>query len=193
MAQRSLTNNQKSNDITITKCNFKNNMERLSLAYRYINKIPNKLINFLGDSTKTLDLSHNNLTNLSFLSSFPQLHTLILDRNPNLNCDTLPVMKNLTILWLNNCNIINTTEWIYNIQLKCPNLKQLSMMCNPVGYTVLNGVTDSEEQQYRREILSVLPTLEYFDGVAYTKKDRNMKNFKKRTSLMNFTNILNSR
>lgn len=73
---------------------------RISLAYENLCTIPRRLADKFAAQTKFLDLSHNNFQNLKFLSFFEDLHTLILDRNSNLDVNTFPYLPNLKILWL---------------------------------------------------------------------------------------------
>lgn len=73
---------------------------RISLAYENLCTIPRRLADKFASQTKFLDLSHNNFQNLKFLSFFEDLHTLILDRNSNLDVNTFPYLPNLKILWL---------------------------------------------------------------------------------------------
>lgn len=73
---------------------------RISLAYENLRTIPRRIAEKFAMQTKFLDLSYNNFQNLSFLSFFEDLHTLILDRNTKLDSNTLPFLQNLKILWL---------------------------------------------------------------------------------------------
>lgn len=72
---------------------------RISLAYENLCTIPRRLADKFAAQTKFLDLSYNNFQNLKFLSFFEDLHTLILDRNSNLDVNTFPYLPNLKILW----------------------------------------------------------------------------------------------
>lgn len=72
---------------------------RISLAYENLRTIPKRIAEKFAAHTKCLDLSYNNFQNLSFLSFFEELHTLILDRNNRLDVNTLPFLPNLRILW----------------------------------------------------------------------------------------------
>ncbi|XP_055905672.1 leucine-rich melanocyte differentiation-associated protein-like [Eupeodes corollae] len=150
------------------------NENRLSLAYGNLDRVPYLILKYMAEKIKILDLSHNRFRNLSFLQHFTNLQTLILDKNSYLDCQTLPTMKSLEILWLNNCNLINVTDWLTTLQVQCPSLKQLSMMCNPVGWTVLNGVSEHDEREYLTQILKVLPSLEYFDGIRINDGHRRL-------------------
>ncbi|XP_055849675.1 leucine-rich melanocyte differentiation-associated protein-like [Episyrphus balteatus] len=155
---------------------------RLSLAYGALEEIPCLILKYMADKIKILDLSHNRFRNLSFLQSFSNLQTLILDKNSYLDCQSLPSMKSLEILWLNNCNLINVSDWLTTLQVQCPALKQLSMMCNPVGWTVLNGVSEHDEREYLTQILKILPNLEYFDGIRINDEHRQLAIGRKKLS-----------
>lgn len=72
---------------------------RISLAYENLRTIPRRIAEKFAMQTKFLDLSYNNFQNLSFLTFFEDLHTLILDRNTNLEVNSLPFLPNLKILW----------------------------------------------------------------------------------------------
>ncbi|XP_034486808.1 uncharacterized protein LOC117791222 [Drosophila innubila] len=140
---------------------------RISLAYENLCTIPRRLADKFAAQTKFLDLSHNNFKNLKFLSFFEDLHTLILDRNSNLDVNTLPYLPNLKILWINNCDICNITDWIHRIERRCPSLEQLSCMGNPGIQTVFKNHGPSPPDVYAREyILQVLPNLKYLDGAS---------------------------
>ncbi|KAH8419124.1 hypothetical protein KR222_006223 [Zaprionus bogoriensis] len=140
---------------------------RISLAYENLCTIPRRLADKFAAQTKFLDLSHNNFQNLKFLSFFEDLHTLILDRNSNLDVNTLPYLPNLKILWINNCDICNITDWIHRIERQCPQLEQLSCMGNPGIQKVFKHHGSASPAFYAREyILEVLPQLKYLDGVA---------------------------
>ncbi|KAM7364031.1 misexpression suppressor of KSR 4 isoform 2-T2 [Cochliomyia hominivorax] len=104
---------------------------RISLAYENLRTIPKRIAEKFAMQTKFLDLSYNNFQNLSFLSFFEDLHTLILDRNTKLDLNTLPFLQNLKILWINNCDIRNVANWIQRIRVQCPSLEYLSIMGNP--------------------------------------------------------------
>lgn len=72
---------------------------RISLAYENLKTIPRRIAEKFAMQTKFLDLSYNNFQNLSFLTFFEDLHTLILDRNTQLDVNSLPFLPNLRILW----------------------------------------------------------------------------------------------
>ncbi|XP_030564013.1 uncharacterized protein LOC115764874 [Drosophila novamexicana] len=150
---------------------------RISLAYENLCTIPRRLADKFAAQTKFLDLSHNNFQNLKFLSFFEELHTLILDRNSNLDVNTFPYLPNLKILWINNCDICNITDWIHRIERQCTSLEQLSCMGNPGIQTVFKNQGSEMPAAHAREyIFQVLPNLMFLDGVsryASNNADRN--------------------
>ncbi|XP_013100364.1 uncharacterized protein LOC106082413 [Stomoxys calcitrans] len=150
---------------------------RISLAYENLRTIPRRIAEKFALQTKFLDLSYNNFQNLSFLTFFEDLHTLILDRNSNLEVNSLPYLPNLKILWINNCDIKNIVDWIQRIHSQCPSLEYLSLMGNP-GVKDFNGCTLHNMYtmdslilptglitDYREYILQMLPNLQYLDGI----------------------------
>ncbi|XP_065371114.1 uncharacterized protein MESK4 [Calliphora vicina] len=153
---------------------------RISLAYENLRTIPRRIAEKFAMQTKFLDLSYNNFQNISFLSFFEDLHTLILDRNTKLDVNTLPFLQNLKILWINNCDIINVVDWIQRIRVQCPSLEYLSIMGNPgtrepFNFCNLNMFNSSNIESiimptsmvadYREYVLQMLPHLQYLDGV----------------------------
>ncbi|XP_037955926.1 uncharacterized protein LOC119685651 [Teleopsis dalmanni] len=151
---------------------------RISLAYENLRTIPRRIAAKFT-VCKCLDLSYNNFENLSFLTFFEDLHTLILDRNYNLNVNTLPFLANLKIFWINNCNIKNLADWIQRIRMQCPNLEHLSVMGNPgtnglfkySALTIDSSLTDpllptTYVSNYQDYVQLVLPNLQYLDGVS---------------------------
>lgn len=145
---------------------------RITLAYENLSHIPKKIADKFADHTRILDLSHNNFKNLSFLSNFKYLHTLVLDRNSNPDDTTLPFLPMLEILWLNNCNIRDIFKWIYKIKAQCPRLKFLSIMGNPGATTMLNGASIAEHNSYRLHIISILTNLIYLDDTIVTDEQK---------------------
>ena len=72
---------------------------RLSLAYEKLTQIPQKIAEKFAKTTKILDISYNNITDLSFLQYFVHLNTLILDKNSLPDEKTFPLLPNLEVLW----------------------------------------------------------------------------------------------
>lgn len=138
---------------------------RISLAYENLRTIPRTIAENYASETYILDLSFNSFKNVSFLSFFKGLNTLILDRNIKLDETTFPYLPNLEILWCNNCNINNIPKWIYKIQIQCPSLRHLSLIGNPGAKTQFTGGTNIEENDFRNFVIEMLPNLIYLDGI----------------------------
>ncbi|XP_034664818.1 uncharacterized protein LOC117899131 isoform X1 [Drosophila subobscura] len=160
-----------SEDVSFTDCILEDN-GRISLAYENLRSIPRRLADKFAAQTKCLDLSHNDFRDLKFLSFFEDLDTLILDRNVNLDLNTLPYLPSLNILWINNCDVSNITDWIHRIERHCPALEQLSCMGNP-GISTVFGSQGAEMAVARDYILQVLPNLKYLDGVPVSQNSGN--------------------
>uniref|UniRef100_A0A2M4AS94 Putative u2-associated snrnp a' protein n=1 Tax=Anopheles triannulatus TaxID=58253 RepID=A0A2M4AS94_9DIPT len=155
------------------------NGERLSLAYERLSQIPRKIAEKFSRTTTILDLSYNEIKDLSFLVHFRQLNTLILDKNSRPDERTLPSLPNLELLWLNNCDIGNLQNWIYRIRECCPSLKYLSLMGNPSATSSFNGNSTLEHNDYRLFVISILPQLRYLDDSEVTMSQRaQAKSFK---------------
>lgn len=148
------------------------NGERLSLAYEKLNQIPRKIAEKFSRTTTFLDLSHNNFKDLSFLSYFRQLNTLILDKNPQPDEKTFPMLPNLELLWLNNCDIDNVQRWVHRIRDCCPSLRYLSLMGNPGATSSFNGNSTLEHNDYRLMVIGALPQLQHLDDAEVTASQR---------------------
>lgn len=151
---------------------FDQSGERLSLAYERLSQIPRKIAEKFSRTTTILDLSYNEIKDLSFLTHFRQLNTLILDKNLRPDERTLPSLPNLELLWLNHCDINNLQNWIYRIRECCPSLKYLSLMGNPGATSSFNGNSSLEHNDYRLFVISVLPQLRHLDDSEVTAAQR---------------------
>lgn len=146
--------------------------ERLSLAYEKLTQIPRKIAEKFSRTTTILDLSYNNLKDLSFLSYFRQLNTLILDHNDLPDEKTFPSLPNLELLWLNHCNIENVQDWVHRIRECCPSLRYLSLLGNPGATSSFNGNSTLEHNDYRMMVLAVLPQLRHLDDAEVNSSQR---------------------
>uniref|UniRef100_A0A336M441 CSON010289 protein n=1 Tax=Culicoides sonorensis TaxID=179676 RepID=A0A336M441_CULSO len=155
----------KYNEKSYSCLNLTADLTRVSLAYKKLNQLPSRVSKYnFYRNTQVLDLSHNQIRNLTSLYRFQKLHSLILDHNKNLEVESMPRLPNLQLLWLNNCDIVNLSVWIKKIKECAPNLKYLSLMENP------GSLCDKAE--YRTCIISFLPALEYLDDTIVTKEER---------------------
>ncbi|XP_019878234.2 uncharacterized protein LOC109606101 isoform X2 [Aethina tumida] len=146
------------------------NLNRLSLAYEGLNRMPKLLIEELAENIEILDISHNEFDNLDFLSEFKQVTTLICDHNKISAKTTLPYMPKLELLWMNHCKISELYPWAKRLQQSCPNLKYLSLMGNSVSPSHLNGGTIYEYLQLF--LISLFPQLKHLDDRTVTADQR---------------------
>ncbi|XP_031620200.1 leucine-rich melanocyte differentiation-associated protein-like [Contarinia nasturtii] len=151
---------------------YKEDDGRISLAYEHLPAIPRKIADKFALRTHTLDLSHNNIKDLMFLSNFKILHTLILDNNISLNEKTLPFLPSVRILWLNKCGIRQLAKWVHRINICTPNIQQLSLMGNPGIRSTFNGGSSLENNDYMMYVIGNLPYLEVLDDARITDDQR---------------------
>ncbi|KAI4458752.1 leucine-rich melanocyte differentiation-associated protein [Holotrichia oblita] len=145
---------------------------RLSLAYERLHVMPKILLQELSPHVKILDISHNEFENLSFLSDFPQLTTLICDHNNITSFAEIPYLPKLELLWMNFCKVRELYPWAINLQQSCPNLKYLSLMGNPAAPSYLNGGNFYDYLQYRYFMISLFPNLLHLDDRIITPDQR---------------------
>ncbi|XP_053687279.1 uncharacterized protein LOC128736813 [Sabethes cyaneus] len=158
-------NNNNSNDMEASG-------QRLSLAYEMMSQVPRKVAEKFSRTTTILDLSYNNFKDLSFLSYFRQLNTLILDHNIQPDEKSFPTLPNLEVLWLNHCDIANVQRWVYRVRDCCPSLRILSLLGNPGATSSFNGNSTLEHNDYRMMVIGVLPQLRHLDDAEVTASQR---------------------
>ncbi|CAG9772537.1 unnamed protein product [Ceutorhynchus assimilis] len=136
---------------------------RLSLAHEKLTYMPKLVCDEFGPSVKILDITNNSIKNLDFLEYFPELTSLIADKNPINSLDTnIPWMPKLELLYLNHCKI-DDLYWIETLKYNCPNLKYLSLMGNPVVPSFMTQGNIYQYLQYRLYVISLIPTLIHLD------------------------------
>ncbi len=122
-----------------------------------------------------LDLTENNFNgsnDLRFLFEFPNLKTLVLDKNKIQSNFIIPEMPNLTTLWVNHNSIENLSVFIENVCRSCPNLTYLSMLNNKAAPSYFNGGSLIEYNDYRLYVISKLLKLKMLDDKEITEQDR---------------------
>lgn len=145
------------------------------LSYEGIEEVYQDLAKEFSKFAISLDLTENEITDLSFLKSFLKLQSLVLDKNRHLDPGTLPTLKNLEILWLNCCNISDISKWIEVIREKCPKLTRLSLINNPGAKSLVNLFSDRENEEYRGFVARKLKRLEYLDEAPVMRNSVNEK------------------
>ena len=111
---------------------------------------------------------------LQTLKIFPQLQTLILDKNFLTGVDLCPPLPCLHTLWLNNNAICDLPGTMDAIGIRFPRLRHLSMMRNPACPGLMDIVEPDLEscRLYRLYVLYRLPQLLYLDGIDVTDEER---------------------
>lgn len=123
---------------------------RLSLAYHQLTEVPPNLIQPYVKNLRELDLSYNNISDLSFLRLVPNLQRLILDGNKITEHTKWPVhMEKLNTLWVNKNLIENLTIFLDKLVKYAPNLTYLSMLNNEACPNYFNGGTLQQYRDYR--------------------------------------------
>lgn len=146
--------------------------KQLSLAYEDLTVVPYSLIEKYTSDVEVLDLSHNQLKDVRFLSHFECLHTVILDHN-RLDClSALPVLPRLRVLWLNFNRLLNATLFVPGLARSCPGLRVLCLMGNELAPSYLNGGTTQQNANYRLYVISHFPELVYLDDQPVRADER---------------------
>ena len=105
------------------------------------------------DSIKTLNLWGNNIEDISIISEMPSLEIISLSNNNIKDIKALKNLKNLKELYLqdNNISDFNQIDYLKN----CKKLEILNLSENPI----------SKQQNYRQNILNILPNLKKLDDL----------------------------
>lgn len=148
---------------------------KLTFAFQNLSEITENMIPKDAVKISILDLTENNFTgsnDLKFLFNFPNLKTLILDKNKIKSNPVLPLMENLSTLWVNDNQIENLVTFIENVSRSCPNLKYLSMMKNLAAPSYFNGGSLEEYNDYRLYVISKIPNIQMLDSNEVTLEER---------------------
>eukprot|EP01130_Rhizamoeba_saxonica_P004545 TRINITY_DN1854_c1_g1_i2.p1 TRINITY_DN1854_c1_g1~~TRINITY_DN1854_c1_g1_i2.p1 ORF type:complete len:479 (+),score=77.14 TRINITY_DN1854_c1_g1_i2:306-1742(+) len=149
---------------------------KLSLAY-VLNgkKDKRKILSRFRHSVRNLDLSYNQLSDISILQNFYHLQTLILDNNQITEHTTfphLPSLKNLSV----NCNfIVDIEEFLNQIAPIYPTLQYLTTMYN--SCCPLFHEHKHHYYNYRIYVLSRLLCLQLLDETACSAEERKHASF----------------
>eukprot|EP00026_Physarum_polycephalum_P011968 Phypoly_transcript_12221.p1 GENE.Phypoly_transcript_12221~~Phypoly_transcript_12221.p1 ORF type:complete len:260 (+),score=49.22 Phypoly_transcript_12221:140-919(+) len=147
-------------------------VEKLTLAYRELFDVDQRITQQFGPTLKELDLSNNNLRELGFLKSFPKLETLVLDNNEINSHTKFPKMDKLHTLWVNSNQISNLIIFIDKLVDNTPNLRFLSMLKNEACPNYFTGKTLKEYTDYRYYVISRMPLLTCLDSTEITEQER---------------------
>jgi len=148
-------------------------VERLSLAYRDLSEVPPRIGEQFGQFLKELDLSNNELSDLTNLRDFQKLEVLVLDNNKLTSHTKIPSsLRTVHTLWVNNNEIANLSLFVDKLVASCPNLKFLSMLRNKACPNFFNGGTPKQYTDYRKYVIDRLRSLSVLDSSAITEQER---------------------
>lgn len=147
---------------------------KLSLAFRDLHELNEKVLPDDTSNIRILDLTENNFNgaDLRFLNEFPKLKTLIMDKNQLESKFLMPLMINLETLWVNHNKIDNLAVFIQHLKDSCPNLKYLSMLNNKAAPNYFNGGTLIEYNDFRLYVISKLTKLQMLDHKEISAEER---------------------
>lgn len=107
-------------------------------------------------------VAYRDLTGLSVFSS---LDSLVLDKNELMDLNTCPSIPTLKTLWVNNNNICDLVSFMDEVVNKFPNLEYISMMRNPCspGLMDLSSPDVDAIRFYRLYVIFRLPGIRIID------------------------------
>ncbi|KAL0247963.1 hypothetical protein GEMRC1_003202 [Eukaryota sp. GEM-RC1] len=148
-------------------------MGTYSFAYAHRNLTSlQPIIGQLKRHLTELDLSNNNISDLSLLSQCPNLSVIVLNNNKITDTSTFPLLLNLKTLWLAHNSINNIHRLLTSLEKSCPNLTDLLLLGNECCPSYLNAHTKREYTEYRHFVLSRLSSLKVLDCQTVTDEER---------------------
>ena len=142
------------------------------MAYQGFHSIPGRLLPADKRTIEYLDLTENNLDDIRFLIDFPNLQTLIVDKNRINSNVKIPYLDKLHTLWINHNQVTNLSVFIQTLAIHCPHLKYLSMMNNPAAPSYFNGGSYKQYVDYRYYVISQLSRLIMLDDRQVSLEER---------------------
>jgi len=125
-----------------------------------------------AEEVTELDLSYNNLKDLSSLALLKKLQTLVLDHNQLTSQTKLPILPELHTLWVNHNRISNLTIFVDHLAVVCPKLRHLSMLYNDACPNYFNNGTLKQYSDYRLFVICRLKELKILDDQPVTDEER---------------------
>lgn len=119
-----------------------------------------------------VDISHNTLSNASFLKDYPNIIMLTADYNSFSSLDSFPSLSQLESLSMNHNQLADMTEVLSNISTKFPNLEHLIIFNNPCNSSIHPDPQNVEFCNYRLRIINRLKRLQSLDGLPVTNAER---------------------
>ncbi|KAL0241263.1 hypothetical protein GEMRC1_006498 [Eukaryota sp. GEM-RC1] len=148
------------------------NNVHLALVGQELSSLPDDFLTQHGTHYESVDLSDNCLVSFSELSHFPNIKSLVLDKNSITGCEPFPELPLLQTLWLNDNKIEDLDTLLSNINKSFPQLNYLSLLKNECCPDIFKGAPDAEYKRYRLYVLSRLPHLRFLDSSPISEAER---------------------
>mmetsp|Transcript_22672 Transcript_22672/g.44889 ORF Transcript_22672/g.44889 Transcript_22672/m.44889 type:complete len:228 (+) Transcript_22672:63-746(+) len=145
----------------------------LSLAGKQFDSLPARVQQRCGQTLLKLDLTECEMKEFDGLKDFPKLEQLILDKNNLESLATIPVLKTVHTLWLNNNRFFDLATSLDQIERCFPNLTYLSMLMNPcVPNVYLDDGAERAYKRYRLFVIYRLKRLQFLDSTEVTEMEK---------------------
>eukprot|EP01012_Entosiphon_sulcatum_P047843 TRINITY_DN6542_c0_g2_i1.p1 TRINITY_DN6542_c0_g2~~TRINITY_DN6542_c0_g2_i1.p1 ORF type:complete len:454 (-),score=85.58 TRINITY_DN6542_c0_g2_i1:13-1200(-) len=146
---------------------------RLSVAFRGWRAIPLNLVDrAFRNHLRSLDVSHNLLTDLGELEEYPNLESLVCDNNRLKSTSKFPSLPKLHYFQANSNAIANLQVFAEAVRKAFPALRSLSVLNNAVCPNYFNGGSVTDYEEFRLQLLVLLPDLTRIDVMKVTPKER---------------------
>jgi leucine-rich melanocyte differentiation-associated protein len=146
---------------------------QLSVVYMEYTDFPPYLVTRYAEEVTSLTLSGNRLEDMSNLSSFTRMETLLLDNNALTDTVQFPILPSVQTLWLNHNNFRNLALLLSKLQVSFPSLTYLSLLHNPACPSELEPERDENDYaNYRLLVIHALPALTFLDASAVSADER---------------------
>ncbi|XP_022207726.2 leucine-rich melanocyte differentiation-associated protein [Nilaparvata lugens] len=146
--------------------------QRLNLCYENLSTMPKSLVEHFASFVRILDISCNQFSDVSFLTDFQNLRSLILDHNKIDGTTIFPPVPSLNLLWLNHNQVGVLFPFVKNLQKSFPGLQLLSLMGNPGVPADIDDTTFYQHLQYRLFTVSFFAKLKHLDSREVTSHER---------------------
>uniref|UniRef100_A0A4P6DA15 Putative u2-associated snrnp a' protein rhodnius neglectus n=3 Tax=Rhodnius TaxID=13248 RepID=A0A4P6DA15_RHOPR len=144
---------------------------RLDLAHQNLKYMPKSLFKNYREVVQIIDLSYNQIRDVSFLEGCTQLTSIIVDHN-ELNSDVIfPRLPQVKLLWMNYNLLTRLHPFVERLAYSFQYLQHLSLMGNVI-VPPLNEDTFYHYLQYRLFVISRLQSLLYLDDRAVTEDEK---------------------
>eukprot|EP01060_Flectonema_neradi_P029865 TRINITY_DN422_c8_g1_i1.p1 TRINITY_DN422_c8_g1~~TRINITY_DN422_c8_g1_i1.p1 ORF type:complete len:287 (+),score=44.47 TRINITY_DN422_c8_g1_i1:112-972(+) len=154
----------------------------LKLGHQNYKVFPAERFEKQASQVTKIDLTHNKIDSLDFITSFPKLETLVMDGNLVTHKSSVPLHQKLRTLSLNSNQIgsrdteSNTSSggsmFVDRLAKALPKLSFLSLHHNPGCPSYFNKAELTETELFRKYCIRKLRALEFLDAAPVTDEER---------------------